>query len=478
MDLIDSKKNDLAELFLSDSIDGSTEEIAKSSPRIFVRSQDLLAFDCPEAKGLRLTAIQALRSFGLETLLEVLNHGSAVIPRVKAEPASSIKTRREALGLLPSLVARHAHVSEEVVINAEDPGKRSKIRDLAFIAQTIGLDDISLGFNSPTMQETDFAYRLREWGNNVSPLSPRIVLQFNEAAWVIQKHLNLTKRKASKFDLSRFEPSSNYGLPDYPTWKHGYYLALKTREILKLGEKPIPSMRSLLEETLGIPLIQMSLPHHVAGGTISGDEGRGVFANLGGNNQNVWVRRSTLSHELGHLLWDPEQNLRKIVVDKFDIIDELFEACYQHGQEDSYDIVEARANAFAIEFLAPMSAVKKIIQSGGNISSALRVVMETFGISYTAAKFHVWNVLERKIPLSDLVVSNTDPTTEWISRESFTSDYFKPEVVPESRRGRFAFEVAIAEKEGLISSDTAALWLRCDVEDYLTNRAEIISLFC
>ena len=476
-----SSKNDIDEIFLIDSTGKTIEEAARASLRRFVRSQDLLAFDKLEAKGIRLTAIQALKLFGIERLCEILKHGSAIIPQEVSEPSQSLRIRREALGVSHALVAKATGVTESIVHVAEDPSKRTSIRILAKLAQGLGLDDIGLGLTSLGEQDIDFAYRLRDYGKTLSSLSPKLVLLFNEASWVIQKQLGLVAEQQSqnRVDvLSMFEPSSNYGAIDYPVWSQGYYLASEARKRLNLGIQPIHSMRSLLEETLGIPLVQIQMPTNIAGGTISGANGRGIFTNLVGNNENVWVRRATLAHELGHLLWDSEQNLRKIVVDQYDFLDALYESENAvDSTELEYDIVEARANAFAIAFLAPMEAVKKVFDSGSCSKVGLRKVMEYFGLSYTSAKFHVWNSLDRKIPLEQLSVDNTNPTDEWTARESFTTDYFKPKDVPASRRGRFAYEVVIAEKAGLISSDTAALWLRCEETDYMKNRDDIISIF-
>ena len=110
-------------------------------------------------------------------------------------------------------------------------------------------------------------------------------------------------------------------------------------------------MRELAEERLGIPIIQAPIDENIAGATIastdeSGKEMRGIVLNILGANENVWVRRATLSHELGHLLYDPSPRLEKLKIDS-----------YEQGEIDpqmqNTDFVEQRANAFAIAFLAP-----------------------------------------------------------------------------------------------------------------------------
>jgi hypothetical protein len=105
---------------------------------------------------------------------------------------------------------------------------------------------------------------------------------------------------------------------------------------------------------------------------------------------------------------------------------------------------------------------------------AIGDVMMTFGISATAAKFHVKNIANlevAEIPVRDL----PPPPDEWIGRENFTVDWFPLKSTPISRRGRFALLVALAFREGLISSDTAATYLRCLEVDFLARANDIIS---
>ena len=188
------------------------------------------------------------------------------------------------------------------------------------------------------------------------PLSAGAVVTFAHAASVIRTQCKLQNWLGLKMYDTKFEPNDDYGNSVSPPYKVGYTLADDVRSILGLGHSPIESMRNLVEVRLGIPVVQAKLPQRIAGATIATGhseygEARGIVLNTVGANKNVWVRRATLAHELGHLLFDPSQRLQRVRVDT-----------YQSNEVDPEsivpDCVEQRANAFAIALLAPMEAVR------------------------------------------------------------------------------------------------------------------------
>jgi hypothetical protein len=264
-----------------------------------------------------------------------------------------------------------------------------------------------------------------------------------------------------------YEKDANYGNFDYPAWSHGYYLAKKTRQILDLGDSPIQSLRTLCYR-IGVPLVQVELPEHFAGATIQTGNARGIVVNIRGFNDNVWTRRATIAHELGHMIWDPEEFLERVRVDDYDDIQTV----------DSRQLgrVEARANAFAIELLAPASGVQAIVSRRPSAQN-VRDVMLTFGISLTAARYHIWNTLERRVDIQSLVAPDSNPTDDWKGRESFTVDWFPLSETPVTRRGHFAALVVSAERKGFISVETATTYLSTTQDRYLDNSQSILELF-
>ena len=108
---------------------------------------------------------------------------------------------------------------------------------------------------------------------------------------------------------------------------------------------------------------------------------------------------------------------------------------------------------------------------------AVREIMERFGVSFTSAKYQIWNSLNRSIPLEEIRTDSVDPTDDWRAEESYTLDFFKPVSVPETRTGYFAGLVTAAERGGFISTDSAAAFLGCSESDYLQHVETIRSLY-
>src|SRR5207247_2363851 len=70
-----------------------------------------------------------------------------------------------------------------------------------------------------------------------------------------------------------------------------------------------------------IPVIQARLGDQVAGATLDVGGRRVIVVGVGGRNEDPFVLRSTLAHELGHLLYDPQQELRCLRVDEYEQFD-------------------------------------------------------------------------------------------------------------------------------------------------------------
>jgi Zn-dependent peptidase ImmA (M78 family)/transcriptional regulator with XRE-family HTH domain len=463
-------KNMLNFVFGEDSRGPTPRERAASSRVQFVRSQDHLATYTEKASGHVLTAIEALDAFGFPKLLEAIDCGTAILPISPEEPALTLEQQREKLGVSVEDVARATTLTEQVITNAENPLVRSSIHDLERIAEVLGLDERTISVRRSDANAEGLAVRLKALGVQSAYLNAPHVLTLAEAAWVIATQTRLTAQLGCiHSDLGKFQPSDNYGDQNYPAWRHGYYLAEQSRSLLNLDEaEPIESMR-LLVSKLRLPLIQARLPAGIAGATISSGGHRGIVVNTVGHNSSVWVRRATIAHELGHLLWDPEVRLESVRVDDYSALDERFWINSDH--------VEARANAFAFAFLAPVGAVEKLFKKHGEREAGIRAVMEHFGISFTAAVFHVWNACDREFEIASLGRIDSAPTDEWRGREAYTEDYFPLHETSQLRRGEFAGWVVAAERRRLISIHTAASYLQTTPSGYSSNAGLIGELF-
>jgi Zn-dependent peptidase ImmA (M78 family)/transcriptional regulator with XRE-family HTH domain len=456
-------------VFGPDSVGASEEERASSSSRIFVRSQLQIAEDNPRANGQRLTAYEAWESFGLKVLKKVAENGSCPIVRKVDEPSKTLRSRRSDLNLTIHRVARASGVNVDAVERAEKSGELSSFQVLQKIAQALALDERVLGFIPGARGDHSLGVRLREMAQatDAKKFSEAEVTGLSEAAWVIARYLNLAKTNGESESVTgKFTPSHDYA---YPAYQKGYALATTTRNKLSIPpEEPIASLKSFIEDRLGVPVVQLKLGNNFAGATVANNDSRGIVINEEGANSNVWVRRMTLAHEIGHLLWDPDERLDKLRVDSYDELQK--EA---HGSFHP-DVVEIRANAFAIAFLAPPTGVRKIMERSHSKINGVSEVMMHYGISGTAAKFHIKNVAG--VDVSGISVGSLpEPSDEWKAMENLAVDFFKPKDTPISRRGKFALLVARAFKSGKITSETAGNYLHCVSSDFVENVDLIVS---
>ena len=464
-------KNNLDYIFGDDSTGVTELGRAKSSKQIYVRGQDHLSFWNKNAVGRSLTTYQAYTAFGIDILKEVADHGSAIITQSKEEPAKSLITQRKALGITIAQLSTKTGLRPEEIEACEDQTIRSPIRVIEKIAIALGLDEAKISFQPTYGYEDTFAVRLKDL-SKTQALSPSSVLALCEASWVIRTQCKLASElgKTSKLKC-KFAPSDNYGDSLYPAWEHGYYLAQKTRDLLGYTpNEPIESLREVCDD-LEIPLLHAKLSSLHAGATIVTHDVRGIVVNTEGRNKNVWIQRATIAHELGHLLWDPDEKLKRIRVDTYDEIDDFY------IDRDAKDFVEARANAFAIAFLAPLAAVKKEFLRHTHYPTGVRSIMDKFGVSYTAAKYQIWNAIERKCELAELSVADVEPTYEWVGREGYTDDFFPLESTELIRRGKFSGLVVESEMKKLITEDTASSYLQSSISDYIEKRQLVFDLF-
>ncbi|MGY2236405.1 ImmA/IrrE family metallo-endopeptidase [Pseudomonas gingeri] len=449
-------------------------ERARHSSTTFVRSQDHLALFKEGATGRKLSAYEALEYFGIEKLAELADYSTAILPVDKCEPSRSFKNQISALGLKHDTVAKRAKVSKSDVLNSEKPSSILPIQTLEKLAIALGLDERFISTRYATGVADNIAARLKSLKNNTK-LGAETVQSFAEASWVIRTQLRLRNSLGSHSDITKLcQKDSDY---DFPTWKKGYCLAEQARQIFNIPENdPIPSLSALCE-TGGIPLLQAPLSKNIAGATVDVDGHRGIVVNTEGNNANVWIRRSTIAHELGHLLWDPEDRLTEVRVDDYKEVDgdrNYFEI--EAKRTAQFDSVEARANAFAIAFLAPPNAVRETFDAYEDESEGLRAVMVKFGISYTSAKHHINNI--KNISIADQPRAfDKAPTADWEGSEAYTDVFYVIDDLPALRRGEFSAWVARAEREKIISTDTACTYLNTDMSTYLSKRDTIIGLF-
>ncbi|MGO7611087.1 ImmA/IrrE family metallo-endopeptidase [Rhizobium ruizarguesonis] len=460
---------ELKEIFGPESSGRNPQDFAATSKNQYVRSQVQIALATPEAKGRRLSAVEALNSYGLPVLELVAENGAATLVKTRDEPATTLRRRREDLKLEVRDVVKQTGLDIEVIKALETPGRASKIRDIEKLAVALALDERKVGMPSHAV-DRDLGVRLRELRSDKDAVGfdATSVLKLAEAGWVISRQNELERLLNIHVDPIISEGTLRSDDYSFVAAEKGYGLAEKVRRHLGLKrDEPIESLRRLLETKLAVPLVQDKLSRRFAGATIANGGSRGIIVNEEGHNERVWTRRMTLAHEIGHLVGDPDTRLNKLRVDHYDRLSKNL------GSET--DNVERRANGFAVAFLAPPEAVRSIAQKATSLKTALEAVTNTFGISKTAAIYHIQNVAKLDMSKVD-TRSLKDSSDEWRPQENLTLDYFPIEETPLNRRGRFASLVVMAQKAGHISEDTAASYLNTVVEKYLKARDTVLAL--
>lgn len=459
--------NDLEYIFGPSGVGDDLRERAKLSTRVFARSQDHLALANENTRGHRLNAIEALDAFGVDKLREVLDFGSAIIASSLDEPSSTLINRREALGLSIENIVDISGFTSAQIEDCENPSTRSSIKILRRLCEALDLDEQVISFVPGARGDNHLAVRLKEIGAG-GGFTPRTIVALSEASWIVRAESRLREMldgKQSSRSLFKKTPI-RISVGD-PVWSQGYVLAEEARKHLRISDsEPILSIRDICGK-LGVPLLQSVFPKKIAGATVGSNGFRGIAVNKVGRNENVLVRRSTMAHELGHLLWDSDEFLDKIRVDSYEDVEQ---------NECSIDLVERRANAFAIAFLAPPEAFVDKFRSYGDKINATRGVMEHFGISFTAARFHAKNTMNLNLQNIQSYV-DLNPTDAWVTREEFVSPLFPIRETSESRHGAFAALVVRAKIGGLISVDTASEYMQTTPDVFEKHESVLAGYF-
>lgn len=445
----------------------SPRDRARESSRIFVRGLDLLTFDeSPKATGRRLTALEAFDAYGMRKLYDVIIDGSAIISANADAAGRVLGERRRQLGLPIRTVASKSGLTPEIV-EALEQSSRRPIREYERVGRLLGLDERKISFQTVAEENERLAVRLRTLADEQPSLSASSVANLAEAAWVAMTQIRLEGELGLE-EKNILDQDADYGYPGRPPFMVGYELADRFREALGLGSDPIPSMRALIETRLGIPVVQAQLDKRIAGATIESDGRRAIVLNIDGLNGDALVRRSTMAHEIAHLVFDPSQRLEDLRVDEYREL--------EARPDQRADPVEQRANAFAVQLLAPQDSA---LERYSRTRDLFAEVLDYFGVSFTAGRYQVWNGLERAIPLDEIRAPNRHPEADWDARESFTLTYHPIRSVARtpSRAGRFSAVVIGAAHEGLVTWDTASAWLGCSEDEAKDAVEEMKGLF-
>lgn len=448
-----------------------TDEELKKYTIQFIRGEDDLAVYEGLGSGRKLSAWEAYKIFPSTVFSEILEYGSAYIS-VEGEPGATLKKQRENLGFSVADLSSESNLSISEINEIENGLSECSFNDISILCRCLGINNYTIGYKANDFSQR-LGVRLKE-GKHDGKVTQKDISTLIRCGWMADTQVQLQDWLDTNNQLST-NKCNDYGSFVTPAYEVGYRLARKTRELLNISPSaPISSMRDLCKR-IGIPYIQTELSNKIAGATVGTNYSRCIVINMDGRNSNPWRRRITVAHELAHLLWDSEENLRSLNINFYEDEDlENYQGPYSQKR------IEQRANAFAVEFLLPSLYVEDKC-SCETVQTYIRKVMEKYGVSFISAKQHLF--LNGKLNQLDLEALNasalrvdTDATDEWKGSEDFTYDYFPIRAVPSEMRGRFAYWVCKALNNNIISLDSAATILKCSEEDINQYNGHIIEL--
>ena len=287
-----------------------------------------------------------------------------------AEIAARLKAAREGTRISVETAATAAELDAEDVRGIEQ-GRGLTSGRIAALAGVYGYSEEELLDGGAA--ETSVSVLLRG-----DPHAEDLALHLGRLTAVCREYTQLEELLGSPAQ-GRIAGFSPVGPPLPPPWRHGEELATRTRTELGLGIAPIRSMSGLLEQ-LGVRLVWTDrLPEDVQGLSLHDIQvGPSIVANLNGRQQQWWTLRTTLAHELCHILFDRQATAPLGIA----------------SRRNQRDDLEQRANAFSVYFLAPREGVRALLMSRGCLPfvlyrSDVHAVMMHFGLGKEAATAHL-----------------------------------------------------------------------------------------
>lgn len=194
--------------------------------------------------------------------------------------------------------------------------------------------------------------------------------------------------------------------PPKQAWKAGYALAQRLRRELGWGSAPLPPLRPLVEDRLGIwlALVDLETPGLEA---LAVAQGPAMVIVLRGNPPlPAALERRSIAHELCHLLFDPRAEGR-IGDAILDLQDET------RGEAEPR---EQRARAFAAELLLPSTALRSAwgapTEDPVRARERVRDLCARFGAPWELAVHHLQNHGHLSPALRDLLLRGRAESVE------------------------------------------------------------------
>lgn len=372
---------------------------------------------------------------------------------------------REEFGLSRAKVAAQASLSLEELGALESGALEPSVDELERLGRVLGLRPEDLYDDEVPASAGPESIRLLLKSAEVFSPGEELRLRMLDAARAaldlldLQAELGLPRPAFERFQTTPLAATQE------PLYLLGEQLARQVRKSLQLTG-PLRSMRDLVTELLGIPLVTADLTRHGPDAFTVYAPGRraAIVVNIAGKNENKLVARFSIAHELCHTLFDrPAAGSLGI-------------AC-QMDHKRALDI-EIRANAFAMRLLLPEQELQRL---GTDIfqPAVFRKVMEEWGVHFGALRLYVKNFhklsdeeAERDLP------SRVDTTCPLLLRdaEELPAERETSLPVPWPRRGELLALALDAVRRGQMSRSRLRDLLRIDATVSIEHLAQVLDL--
>jgi len=235
-------------------------------------------------------------------------------------------------------------------------------------------------------------------------------------------------------------------------WQQGYRLGAAARCSLGIPIGPIANLQTTLEG-LGIHIALLPFSQPVVDAASLMEDGAMPIILLNQGSPRVdpkLPRRSTMAHELCHLLHDAGEH--------------DLETRLSSQEDSSLDTVEQRARAFAPAFLAPPDAVRHWFRSGDgkcwqNPQSKILALAKRWGLSWGGAVWHAKNCRLIQPVTAERIVADVPMQQGWHAcferMEDHQSSIFMGLEISPLCRGHMAKVVLEAYEAGAVSRGRA-----------------------
>lgn len=316
------------------------------------------------------------------------------------DPGLVLRTLREMAGLPVEAFASRAGLTVQQVARVED-GQGDEAQLLAYV-DCLGIDRVSLAAGElRASEEVAHDTSLFLFHGDVARLRVSDLRWFDVAfragrLWSLRPEAEpgLQRRRGLR-------PAALEGDHARAVAQQGHRLARLARAALGTPGVPFHDVEAVARDGFGVPVCRVTFGgEDVRAGAIL-MEGRGPASILVERSQPASAMRAAVAHELGHLLFDPEQRGRVRVT-------------AEHLRDvwpGSSPLWESRAKGFAAEFLAPFLGIVGLVGRPQEVADVrvatelVRRVRDHFGVGWELATNqlvnHTFVRRELRAPLLD-----------------------------------------------------------------------------